>query len=374
MVRGGASSLGAAVAAPPGSAERRVDPGQRGVERRRRRSSRTATTMSLGVASAGTSKPIPVSTSTLSARRHRDLRGGDARRRPGPSGSPGAGSPSRRTRRGGARRGVSSCGHPLQARRARGGAPSSSPRPGRVADRAPALRARGSSSAVPSAASQAANSGITSPCIAQSSSVADSSVVVGASVRTAVVDLRRRDPGGPVHREPAAQHVVAVRRQAVAAPDQAGHLGGRSRGSSSARPRTARRPRTSRRQPRHRGRRPAGRPPAARRRGAGRRRARDAPTTSGSRSSDAPQRAGHRGGPGADHARRSGRRRRRRPRPGRGAAPAPARRARRQQVCGHTRGRAHRDHRTDASRGRPRHLPPGNRSGHSHSGPHEGVS
>ena len=38
------------------------------------------------------------------------------------------------------------------------------------------------------------------------------------------VHVRRRHPGSSVHRQPAAQHVVAVRRQPVAAPDQRGHV------------------------------------------------------------------------------------------------------------------------------------------------------
>ena len=51
--------------------------------------SRTATTMSLGVASAGTSKPISVSTSTLSAVAIATWAAAHARRRPGRPGSPG---------------------------------------------------------------------------------------------------------------------------------------------------------------------------------------------------------------------------------------------------------------------------------------------
>ena len=194
-------------------------------------------------------------------------------------------------------------------------APSSSPRPD-VWPTAGQRRRPRLLGAVPSAASHAANSGITSPCIAQSSSVADSSVVRCRQRADRRVDVRRRDPGGPVHREPAAQHVVAVRRQPVSAADQGGHVD-RLRGVP------------ERRQPRAPGRRPAGR-----RRAGSSSRCRTPSRTR--RGRDVGQRVERRcaartapRSPGCRRRRRSGRPRRRRPRPVRGAARAPARRARR---------------------------------------------
>ena len=91
-------------------------------------------------------------------------------------------------------------------------APSTSPRPGGVPAEPLAPPSTG-----PVPASQAANSGTTSPCIAQSSSVAESSVVVPPATAPAASTSGVGRPARAVHRQPAAQHVVAVRREPVAA-------------------------------------------------------------------------------------------------------------------------------------------------------------
>ena len=182
VVRGGASSRRPARRGGWTSASARSTPAS-AVSSAPPSASRTATTMSLGVASAGTSKPISVEHLEVERGGHRDLRGRDAVDALDGSGSPAAASPSRRTRP--SELHVPwSCRHLLQMGKSRGEHPPAGH--GRTCARpGPAPLARGSSSSVPSEASQAANSGITSPCIAQSSSVADSRWSCGARARTA---------------------------------------------------------------------------------------------------------------------------------------------------------------------------------------------
>ncbi len=122
------------------------------------------------------------------------------------------------------------------------------------------------------------------------------------------VHLGRRHPGRAVHREPAAQHVVAVRRQPVAAPDQ--------RRPTSIGARAARA-----RQPRHRHVDQAADHQRLRRRGAGRRPApRRSRRPAAGRARSAARRAPR--WPACRPRRRSGRPRRRTPRRDRGAAAA----------------------------------------------------
>ena len=101
-----------------------------------------------------------------------------------------------------------------------------------VAPTAWRARTRAGSSSVPSARSHAAYSGSTSPFMAQSSSVADSRVVRSGAVPHDLVDLGRRDPGGPVERQPAGEHVVPERGQSLATTEQ---VGGRGRVDPAAR-------------------------------------------------------------------------------------------------------------------------------------------
>ena len=141
-------------------------------------------------------------------------------------GSPGAASPSRRTRPSGARRGFVGGSCSLLQRRGSSGRPAPDQQPGaRRCGRSPMQGrvAAASSAGVPRAATYAANSGSTSPCRAQSSSVADSSVVRSRQCRgrrpSTVVGVE--PVGRGEHGQPAAQHVVAERRQPVAVADQA---------------------------------------------------------------------------------------------------------------------------------------------------------
>ncbi len=123
--------------------------------------------------------------------------------------------------------------------------PSSRPRP----ELWPTAARAAAPTGAPRAASQAANSGITSPCIAHSRRVADSRVVRCEVRPHRGVDLGRRHAGGAVHREPAAEHVVVVRREAVTAPDHPRHVAGRRRRpapSGAARARVRRRTRPTR--------------------------------------------------------------------------------------------------------------------------------
>ncbi len=291
--------------------------------------------MSLGVASAGTSKPISVSTSTLSAVAIATWAAATPStpwtvRLTWSSVTESAYAPLR----------SSTCVVPVHAAtlsksaRARAAHPPAARdrRCGRSGPAPPPV----SSHRCRAPASQAANSGITSPCIAQSSSVAESSVVVvRQGARTAASTSGVAIRGRAVHRQPAAQHVVAVRRQPVAAPHEAGDVDRARRGRSAA----------------------AGAP--SRRRGDRRRAARSSRCRTplahrGARDvrqpvERGPQRARHRGGPGADDAdAATGHVDVHRIR----AAVQDRRRAvaRRPQVCRHAWGRAHRDlHRTDAS-------------------------
>ena len=211
-------------------------------------------------------------------------------------------------------------------------APSSRPRPDVCPTRASAA-ARGSSSSVPSAASQAANSGITSPCIAQSSSVADSSVVVGARARTVastsgVATPAARCTASQPHSTSSPYGVSPSPR-----PDQRRRR--RSRPASPSAPAAApSRP-------------PGGRPRTAL---AEVQHAAHAPrrcATSGSRPARSAARTAPRW-PGCRPLRRSGRPHRRTPRRDRGAAAAPARRRSTAGVPPRVAARSTADHPADA--------------------------
>ena len=215
-----------------------------------------------------------------------------------------------------------------QRRRGRARAPGSSPRPEGAPTRGRSAAARGLGVGAERARASAPYSGITSPCSAQSSRVAESRVVRSSAARTCGVDLVGvATPAARWTREPAAQHVVADGVSPSPRPT-------RSAATSA----------SSRRGPRRRRARPPGRgdgravtglavvPDRRVRRGV--RTSHDRPTVSGLPScerpprrtpgetrasaveSPAPQRAGHRGGAGGRPRRRTGRRPRRRPRRG----------------------------------------------------------
>ena len=86
-----------------------------------------------------------------------------------------------------------------------------------------------SSPGVPRAETYAANWGSTSPRSAHSSSAAESRVVRGRSARTCASWSGVCDAGGAVHRDPAADHVVAEGREAAAAPDEQRRAAGAGR-------------------------------------------------------------------------------------------------------------------------------------------------
>ena len=203
---------GAAVPAPPGLRERARDPGQRGVERavlgQPDGDHHVVGRRLGGHLEAHLGEHLDVERGG-----HRDLRGRDARRRPGRSGSPGGASPSRRRRPSGARRGVV-MPPPSQVRRA----PAARPRPGRG----------------PSCA-RSARTCLDRPRAGQPGRELGHHLAGHRALQQRGRQQRRRpgqrphlrvhrgslDPGAPRHREPAAEHVVAVRRQPVAATDQA---------------------------------------------------------------------------------------------------------------------------------------------------------
>ena len=153
---------------------------------------------------AGTSKPISVEHLDVERGGHRDLRGRDARRRPATvrltwsSVTESAYAPAAEldVRR--------SCGHPLQIGDERQARALEQAAARRVPDPSQRRRPSAPRRRCPSAASQAANSGITSPCIAQSSSVADSSVVV-ARQRAGPPRRRRASPPRPRGAPPASR-------------------------------------------------------------------------------------------------------------------------------------------------------------------------
>ncbi len=184
-------------------------------------SSRSATTRSFGVASGGTVNPISVSTSTLSG----------VAMATWAAATPGASCTvrltwSRVTESAYAplrsstwvfvdvvmRRGLLQLSSWSRASRA----PARSPAP-EVAPTLSSSVARSFSASVPRAAIQAPSSGSTSPCRAQSSRVADSSVVRSQVGPDRPVDVGGGHARSAVQGEPAAQDVVAERGEPVAA-------------------------------------------------------------------------------------------------------------------------------------------------------------
>ena len=327
VVRGGASSLEPLSRRFPDSASALATPAS-AASSEPSSVRRTATTMSLGVASAGTSKPIPVSTSTLSAVAIATWA----------AATPSTSWTARLTwrsvtesayapRRSSTWLSPSVMQPPSQVPRARAGRP----RPGHVRSCArsvrPArpilfLRATPRTRAPPL---QPSRTPAAWPTAAWSSPPAS---------RTAASTSGVAMPGAPGHREPAAEHVVAVRRQPVAAAHQRGDVDGTglTRSGSRGTLTSTSRPTTTGSSPR------CSTPPrtdAVTTQAAGR--ARSAARTEPRLLASRPRR-------------HTGRPRRRTPRPARGAAPPPDRRPP-TQMARHTRGRAHGSCRISRGRG-----------------------
>ena len=184
-------------------------------------SRRRATTRSLGVASAGTSKPIDASTSTLRGVAMATW----AARTPGASWTvrltcsrvtESAYAPERSSTWVVMRRPLRGVASASSASRA----PAISPAPEVLPTASRAVRARPRVAGAPRRRASRPSSGSTSPSSAQSSSVAESSVVRPSPARTAASTSGVGDPGRAVGRQPPAEHVVAQRGEPVAAAEQ----------------------------------------------------------------------------------------------------------------------------------------------------------